>query len=274
MTLQQLTRVRHGARAALTLGVAVSIVANILHAADHVISQAIAAWAPIALLITIELIARVPVRRGWLSVARLLATTTIAGIAAWVSYWHMAGVALRYGEEQGAAHLIPLTVDGLVVVAWVCLVEIGGRIRELHQPAGTTPAPPVPAVSAPVAPVFLAPVSSPPSLLEEVDRDPWDYAEPIGPEPVSAPPLSDNVTDNVTDRKPAARRSPPSSRDRVIAAHGRTPSASNEELAARLKLSVKTIERHRPPRLSDSVTDSEASEPSINGHQPDLVGRR
>lgn len=133
--MTQPQRIRHGARAALALGVVVSIVANVLHANGNIISQAIAAWAPVALLITIELIARIPVRSSWLSFARLVATSTIAGIAAWVSYWHMVGVALRYGETAGAAHLIPLTVDGLVVVAWVCLVEIGGRIREADASA-------------------------------------------------------------------------------------------------------------------------------------------
>lgn len=158
MSLEQLGRVRHGARAALTLGVAVSIVANILHATGNVISQAIAAWAPLALLITIELIARVPVRGGWLSFARLAATATIAGIAAWVSYWHMVGVALRYGEQPGAAHLIPLTVDGLVVVAWVCLVELGGRIRETERAALAAQ----PAVAEAVPPPAKGPVYSPP----------------------------------------------------------------------------------------------------------------
>ncbi|MFG1607186.1 hypothetical protein [Actinoplanes sp. NPDC049265] len=43
----------------------------------------------------IELISRVPVRRGITAYARLAATAVIAGIAAWVSYWHMVGVAIR-----------------------------------------------------------------------------------------------------------------------------------------------------------------------------------
>ncbi|HET8683354.1 MAG TPA: DUF2637 domain-containing protein [Micromonosporaceae bacterium] len=69
-----------------------------------------------------------------LAVARWVATAALAGIAAWVSYWHMAGVAARYGETGGAQYLLPLPVDGLVVVASVCLVELAGRIREVEQP--------------------------------------------------------------------------------------------------------------------------------------------
>ncbi|MFD0520624.1 hypothetical protein [Paractinoplanes durhamensis] len=98
MVLQHLRRVRWAVRATLLLGVAASVVANVLHALDNPISQAIAAWPPLALLLTVELISRVPVHRRWLAAARLIATATIAGIAAWVSYWHMAGVAARYGE--------------------------------------------------------------------------------------------------------------------------------------------------------------------------------
>ncbi|HEU4347011.1 MAG TPA: DUF2637 domain-containing protein, partial [Actinoplanes sp.] len=131
MVLPQLRRVRWAVRATLVLGVAASVVANILHALDNPISQAIAAWPPLALLLTVELISRVPVHRRSLAVARLVATATIAGIAAWVSYWHMAGVAARYGETGASPYLLPLSVDGLIVVASICLVELGGRIAAL-----------------------------------------------------------------------------------------------------------------------------------------------
>jgi len=123
-----LRRVRWAVRATLALGVAASVVANILHAQDNPISQAIAAWPPLALLLTVELISRVPVHRRSLALARWAATATIAGIAAWVSYWHMAGVAARYGETGASPYLLPLSVDGLIVVASICLVELGGRI--------------------------------------------------------------------------------------------------------------------------------------------------
>jgi DNA-binding CsgD family transcriptional regulator len=129
MIAAQLVRVRWGVRAALFLGVATSVAANILHARPNIISQAIAAWPPLALLLTVELISRIPVQRRSLTGVRLSATATIAGIAAWVSYWHMTGVASRYGEVGAAPYLIPLSVDGLVVVASVCLVELAGRIR-------------------------------------------------------------------------------------------------------------------------------------------------
>lgn len=134
MSLRQLRRVRWAVRAVLVLGVAASVAANILHANPNPIAQAIAAWPPLALLLTVELISRVPVHRRSLAAVRLGATATIAGIAAWVSYWHMAGVAARYGETGAAPYLLPLSVDGLVVVASVSLVELAGRLRSASGP--------------------------------------------------------------------------------------------------------------------------------------------
>jgi hypothetical protein len=129
LPLRQLRRVRWAVRATLVLGVAASVAANVLHARPDPVAQIIAAWPPLALLLTVELISRVPVHRRVLAAARLLATTAIAGIAAWVSYWHMAGVASRYGEQGASPFLLPLSVDGLVIVASVSLVELAGRIR-------------------------------------------------------------------------------------------------------------------------------------------------
>src|SRR3954451_20977383 len=155
--LEHLRRVRWAVRATLLLGVAASVTANVLHARDNPISQAIAAWPPLALLLTVELISRVPVHRRSVALTRLAATAIIAGIAAWVSYWHMAGVAARYGETGASPYLLPLSVDGLIVVASICLVELGGRISTLERDGYEAPlgaarlqavAPPAPATDA------------------------------------------------------------------------------------------------------------------------------
>jgi hypothetical protein len=128
--LQQLLRIRWAVRATLALGVA----ANVLHANANPISQTIAAWPPLTLLLTVELISRVPVHRRSLAVVRFAATAAIAGIAGWVSYGHMASMAARYGETGASPYLLPVSVDGLIVVASVCLVELAGRIRAVDAP--------------------------------------------------------------------------------------------------------------------------------------------
>lgn len=112
-------------RGAFTLGAAASLAANVLAATDDVISRCIAAWPPLALLLAVELISRIPVTGRMLGAVRIIAAATIAGIAAWVSYWHMVEVIQHYGETGSAPYLIPLSVDGLMVVASVCLVEVG-----------------------------------------------------------------------------------------------------------------------------------------------------
>ncbi|OKI45728.1 hypothetical protein A6A27_37955 [Micromonospora sp. CB01531] len=56
----QLRRLRWAVRSTLALGVAASVAANVLHARPNPISQIIAAWPPLALLLTVELISRVP----------------------------------------------------------------------------------------------------------------------------------------------------------------------------------------------------------------------
>lgn len=138
----RLVRMRWAVRAALALGVAASTAANVLSAAPHPIARVISAWPPLALLLTVELISRVPVHRRGLAAVRLAATAVIAGIAAWVSYWHMVDVAARYGETGAAPYLLPLSVDGLIVVASICLVELGGRLRAAAQSTPSTPSAP------------------------------------------------------------------------------------------------------------------------------------
>ncbi|MET8311968.1 hypothetical protein [Micromonospora sp. NPDC005173] len=98
-----LRRLRWAVRATLTLGVAASVAANVLHAQSNPISQIIAAWPPLALLLTVELISRVPHHRRSLGAIRIIATAIIAAIATWVTYWHLVGVATRYGETEAAA---------------------------------------------------------------------------------------------------------------------------------------------------------------------------
>jgi Protein of unknown function (DUF2637) len=183
--LPQLKRIRWAVRAALILGVAASVTANVLHARQNPISQAISAWPPLALLLTVELTSRVPMHKRVLAALRVLATIAIAGIAAWVSYWHMQGVALNYGETEMSSFLLPISVDGLIVVASVSLVELAGRIRTIEEQrqriADAAAVAPVqfvqPAPVAPPAPVFQAPQPQTPR-----------YAQPEYPQPEHAQP--------------------------------------------------------------------------------------
>jgi hypothetical protein len=125
--------------------------ANVLHAERNPISMVIAAWPPLALLLTIEMVSRVPVHKRWRAIVRRGGTAAIAGIAAWISYWHMAGVAARYGETGAGPFLLPLSVDGLIVVMSISLVELAGRIRDFAEPVPEPKPEPVTEQPKPVA---------------------------------------------------------------------------------------------------------------------------
>src|SRR2546430_2365476 len=60
--------------------------------------------------------------------ASIGAALVVAGIAAVASYSHMRGLAIRYGQEQVIAAMLPISVDGMLVVATVALGD-GRRYR-------------------------------------------------------------------------------------------------------------------------------------------------
>lgn len=55
--------------------------------------------------------------------ARNISAATVASIAAWSSYRHMVHVALHVGEQPSIAWVLPLSVDGLLVVASIAMVD-------------------------------------------------------------------------------------------------------------------------------------------------------
>src|SRR4051794_25105781 len=61
-------------------------------------------------------------------VASLAGAIVVAAIAALASYSHMRAVALRYGQPELIADLLPLSVDGMMAVATVALGD-GRRNR-------------------------------------------------------------------------------------------------------------------------------------------------
>ncbi|MDA2806137.1 DUF2637 domain-containing protein [Nocardiopsis suaedae] len=129
---------------AFITGAAVSIGANILHAtsggravdAGQVVA---AAWAPIALLLVAEMVTRTRQSGAWWIVAlRWLGTAVVAAVAAIVSYGHMRDLLLSYGESALVAYLLPLSVDGLILVASIALAPVPAPAPEpLRQETGT-----------------------------------------------------------------------------------------------------------------------------------------
>lgn len=93
-------------------------------------------------------------------IARNLSTVAVTAIAAWSSWSHMVHVALRFGERPEVAYVLPISVDGMLIVASTAMVDdqhAGRPVRwsaRIAFLAGVTPVSPrtSPQPSPPLAP--------------------------------------------------------------------------------------------------------------------------
>jgi hypothetical protein len=71
--------------------------------------------------------------RDWPQVGRrigyVLGFSIVAGIAAWASYWHQVDVATLAHQPAKLAYALPLSVDGMLVVATMAMGEDKARNR-------------------------------------------------------------------------------------------------------------------------------------------------
>ncbi|MET7284171.1 DUF2637 domain-containing protein [Kribbella sp. NPDC005582] len=116
---------------AFVVGIVASVAANVLHAADggaHVAELIGAAFWPLALLLSIEVLTRIEWPSGWLwGGARFAGVGLVGAVAALLSYRHMVGLLTSWGEDALNAHVGPLAVDGLMLVAATALLAITHR---------------------------------------------------------------------------------------------------------------------------------------------------
>jgi hypothetical protein len=150
-------------------GAVVSVGANVLHAAEAAPGQldagriVAAGWAPVALLLVAEMVTRTrQAGPWWVRGARVLGTVIVAGVAAVVSYTHMHELLIAYGQTDTVATLLPLSVDGLVLVASVALAyptPVPPAPRERVAAAPRNEAPAVPATEDAVPPKVDTPIA-------------------------------------------------------------------------------------------------------------------
>jgi hypothetical protein len=217
-------------------------------------------------------------------------TALVAAVAGFSSYQHIVEVAYRAGEHPTVAAVIPLSIDGLIVVGTMAMVEdkradrrprLSARVALGFGVVATLAANIASAqphfmsrcVAAVPAVAFLITVEVlarsgrkltagqhvPAVVPVEAARRPPSP----GSEPAEAAP---ELVGSVPTAKPVRAKRQPSSRDKVIAAHRRTPDASDAALAARLKVSEVTVKRHRPAKAVDSVSTNR----QVNGRVPEL----
>lgn len=94
------------------------------YASEHTpIGIIIGLWTPLAFFLSLELLERIPARKGSLTLwVRLAAIGFLALIAGWVSYWHLVEVLASGGvTDPVAKYCMPLTVDVLMAIARVTM---------------------------------------------------------------------------------------------------------------------------------------------------------
>lgn len=128
-----MANLRTACRAFVAATIAVSVWANVLHARGNVVSVAFSALPPLAVLGGFEIVSRIPIRAdaAWLvRFSRPMATVAISGMAAWLSYWHQNEALLRY-TDASTSYLLPLIIDGFMIISSVSLIELNFKIIEL-----------------------------------------------------------------------------------------------------------------------------------------------
>lgn len=134
---RELRKARNLVRAIVVVGIAASVTANVLGAED-LTAAAVAGWPPVALLLSLEVLTRVPASKRLGAFGRVAATVAVAFASGWLSYWHMAATVSQHGERGGSQFVWPFSVDGLMMIAAIALVELGARLRTLEQAAVQT----------------------------------------------------------------------------------------------------------------------------------------
>ena len=132
--LASLIWLRRLSRGVMAFGFTTSAAGNVLHADKNPIAIGISLLAPSILALAFELVSRIPLRKEahWLSKGlRVSATGGIALIMAFISYQHQRDAFSKWGDATQAA-LLPLAIDGLMIVGSISLIELAVQIRDLE----------------------------------------------------------------------------------------------------------------------------------------------
>ena len=127
MTDQDLRSLKRRVHTVLAIALLASVAANVLAAEPTFVARCVAAWPPVALLLVVDVLGRVPTSPGAGGRLASAAAGVVALVAAVASFSHVRHVALEVGESELVAWILPLSVDGLAVVCSVALVEINRR---------------------------------------------------------------------------------------------------------------------------------------------------
>lgn len=205
---------------------------------------------PFAVLMASEILVRPKWPKGWRWVVlRYVGLLPVAAVAAIVSYKHLSALISYYGEDSLTAHIGPLAVDGLMVMATGALVAISGHGRgqttdnEADATTGT-------------------PTNERPDATGNRAESTPDTNVDSKPRPVSASAR--------TPKRTSKRTGAPDTGAAVARLRDAHPEWSAVQIAERLKVSDRTVRRHLNGSLSP--TPDTAVVEHANGHELALTG--
>jgi hypothetical protein len=141
--LSKLNVLRKACQGAVIFGFVTSAGGNILHAVEAftgaswvtlTVAIVLAALIPAIFGIMFEIATRVVFRKEAHWTMKLIAFVGaggISGITAWNSYFHQRDAFIHFGDMTQAI-LLPLAIDGLMIVGSIYLIELGFQIRDLE----------------------------------------------------------------------------------------------------------------------------------------------
>lgn len=199
----------------------------------------------------------------------------VAGIAAIASYSHMRHLAIQYGQDRLIATLLPMSVDGMLVVATVALGDgrryrwsawlafwVGVVASVIANVLAAQPSAIARCISAWPAIAFLLVVE----VITRGGRIRPRESAPIAAEEPPAVPIQGPVEPTVADTPDEASPSLPASAVKIARLRQRTPALKQEEVARKARVSLSTVKRHwtvTEPSPTDQVP--------VNGRVPELT---
>ena len=141
--LRTLNVMRKACQGAVIFGFVTSAGGNVLHAVEGfsgtswvtlTVAIVLAALIPAIFGIMFEIATRVIFRKEAHLIMKLIAflgAGAISGITAWNSYFHQRDAFVHFGDMTQAT-LLPLAIDGLMIVGSVYLIELGFQIRDIE----------------------------------------------------------------------------------------------------------------------------------------------
>jgi hypothetical protein len=191
---------------------------------------------PIALFVAIEILARTTWPNGarWV-IVRFLGLLPVAVVAAIVSYGHLSGLLGHYGESSLTAHLGPLAVDGLMVMASSALMA-----------------------TAPGRTLDVVTIETGQAEYVEADTSPDSIADSTPDTAADAAP----VIKAKRTRSASGKSGRSSVAGKVVALAAKHPDMTTVEIAKRVGVTDRTVRRHLNAPTPDITTSPASAEPS------------